>query len=121
MSFKSEVQAAAAEAFAAAEDAAFDCTVKRKTDGTYDTDTLKTMQSPQSTTGKIIFDQRPRTVADYLAGYVLQEGDLVAYMQGVGWAPKKGDVVSITGQPDVVIVYVDNIARLDAVYIVVLR
>lgn len=121
MTTKAQIVQRVSATFARLGDLVYSAQLRRATDGVYNPATLSAASTETQTDGKLLFDENTIRQTNYLAGAEILPTDEVAYMQGVQFAPEKGDTVEITGVGTKSVVWSDDLLRLGALYLVVLR
>jgi len=118
---KAQIAAKVEAAFNKLGDLAYNATLTKKTQGTYNPGVLAASQTETTSTGKLLFDEARIKQADYLAGANIKPSDEVAFLQGVSFAPEKGHTIDITGIGTKDIIWANDLMRLGALFVVVLR
>lgn len=72
-------------------------TLTRTTQGVYDPATGSYTTTTVTTGGRAIFDTS-KPVEDVFPAYVIGPGESLVYFEGLSWAPKETDEVTIDGQ-----------------------
>lgn len=76
---------------------------------------------PEESPCRLLFDRSRETKAEYLQGVEIEPNDMIAWLEGASFAPRKADLLKRSGLPTLKILFAEDLLQLGVLHLVVAR